>query len=314
MSAMTQAQAIQKSGGSWRIHDTKLLVQWPNAIPMHVGEDSRKKFGHILKLLRDRGFKVTADPEIKARSLLISPSYRYGRRGDLQLNTHVYPTGAEFHFYQDTNRTHARSGRYDFDQRQKMPYLTGKLFDLVIRDIERYLAGEGFVKHTKIETANPDPLAYFNAHWSMSSDPTRGPLRFKRGADGWPADSEINCWDRKDADGIVLNHGDTRHYRNHKGQLFKGRVYGGINGRWLYVYGPGARDFTHVSNWELFTAAPGAPRRDFGKAKRDARLDKDLQAALKDKDYGKAAKLIDVIKRLAERENSVAAAQVQQAA
>jgi hypothetical protein len=53
-----------------------------------------------------------------------------------------------------------------------------------------------------------------------------------------------------------------RYFRTHRGHLMRGRCYGGINGRWMVIFGPGLRDHTHVSNWELFLCDPRvAPRR-----------------------------------------------------
>ncbi len=249
--------------------------------------------------LADRGFVWTSDPDIDLNYPVLSKWHHMGRRetpaGTLFVRSEAYPTGCKFEFYQEEVTVHRRSGRFDFDRREKMPYLIGKAFEAAVRGLRAHLVLRGFVEVVRPQP-NPDPLAFFNSTWNSEYDRRRGMPRFERGADGWPSDSVLKSWDRTDRDGRRLEHGEFRHFRDHRGYLMRGRVYGGINGRWMCVFGPGPRDCTHLSANELFTVEPAqVPRRLFpGAKKRVAQL---LATAVKREDFEQAIKLRDTLSR-----------------
>lgn len=280
--------------GSYRLHDTSLLVSWPGIIPMFVAADQRAFFDGLLGHLRKRGFRVGRDPSVRFRSLW--KDHKAGRKGDLQFAAHVYTTGFRIDFFQEVVAENPNGGRYDFGKRGKMPYLIGKAFELALRDCVGLLRAAGFVERTSVESANPDPLAYFNDRWDSEYEKEKGIHRFKRGDDGWPHPDELRGYgSRADADGRQIGHGEWRHFRRN-GYLMRGRVYGGINGRWLVVYGPGRQDFTHLSSFELFTAPAGAERRL--KTVRVERLRKELKLAVGREDFERAIVLRDLIGRI----------------
>lgn len=234
-------------------------------------------FNRLLKTLEGVGFQIGRDPQIEERYPSLGRYHRYGAWRALEVNAETYPTGCRFEFFQNVVTVNPNGGRYDFDRREKMPYLIGKQFELAMRRIREYLLSRGFTEITKVSSAVPDALAYFNDTWDGTYEKARGTHRFKRGDDGWPLLTELNHGANLDADRLPFWHGDVMLARDWKGYLRRGRVYGGINGRWIMVYGPGSRDVTHYSHWELFRTesarANGRKVHPAAEKRRKARID-----------------------------------------
>jgi hypothetical protein len=171
-----------------------------------------------------------------------------------------------------------------------------KKFELCLGAMRQHLAERGFVERVKVTSPNPDPLAYFNAHWDGEYEIRRGVHRFKRDETGWPARAEIglSCWGgARDRDGAELHHGALRYFRDRKGYLRRGRVFGGINGMWLVVYGPGPHDHTHLNCGELFLCNPAAvPRKQHP---RPTLIETILGEAVARQDYERAIVLRDLV-------------------
>lgn len=202
-------------------------------------------------------------------------------------------------FYQDIVCTRPDGGRYEFDRRQKMPYLIGKRYELTMNVLTEALRTIGFSpRAARVESANPDPLAYFNSKWTNT--------RFRRDENGWPDEKELASWDRRDGDGEILHQGAIRWARDRSGYLRRGRVYGGINGMWMFVYGPGRRDHTHESARSFFTWTPETPRKQHaGRHKwQSTQLEKmrvAMRKAAADEDYATALAIKTAAERFIEK-------------
>lgn len=292
---------------SFRTHDTMLFVAATTDRPEKRGfgttEPDWETFNRLCEVLIGKGFAIGADPRTMQRCSGIAKYHRLGRCRDLWVKAQVYPMGCEFAFFQEIVRTNPNSGYYDFDKRAKMPYLIGKQFEAALAAMKAHLLERGFVAEPeKVASPNPDPLAYFNDQWDSEWDKKRGVHRFERDESGWPAASELRFWPGKDADGASLTHGAIRYRRDAKGYLQRGRVYGGINGTWLFVYGPGRRDFTHASAREFFSCDPRTvPRKQHPIARRVARLRQEMQKAVEAEAFERAARIRDAVRRI-ERE------------
>jgi hypothetical protein len=291
---------------SFRVHDTALTIQSSTGEKDRVMLTNRpdyETFNRLLAVLTEAGFEIGRDPRIERDYPILGKYHREGRRptpaGDLWLTAEVYPTGMKVEFFQEVVSENPNGGRYDFDQREKMPYLIGKAFEAALRCARAHLIERGFAETVKIDSPVPDPLAYFNERWDGEYEKRRGTHRFRRGAEGWPDESEIGSYGNNlDRDKVRLEHGAVRYFRTYRGHLQRGRVYGGINGRWLVIYGPGLRDHTHVSSYELFLCDPRqVPRRLHPQGKK--RLQAALSKAVETENYERAIMLRDTLKRAA---------------
>ncbi|MDF3837110.1 hypothetical protein P3W85_29765 [Cupriavidus basilensis] len=256
----------------------------------------RDVFARIVQQLNRLGWTVGPQTYI-----FTGNNSRYCTKGDLQADLKVCGRHIEFDMFQNVNAPERpdHGGRYQRDQEKHMPYVMRLEMERTRSRIRNYLCNV-FIGYEfqppDISSPNPDPLAYFNDSWDGEYEKRRGIHRFKRGADGWPSDDEISSWSRKDKDGALLNHGDVRWMRDSKGRLLRGRVYGGINGMWLFVYGPGQRDHTHKNANTFFTYRAGeTPRKLVHSDVRRKRLEHDLQKSVEAMNFERACVLRDVL-------------------
>jgi len=257
-------------------------------------------FARIVQQLNRMGWVCAVPADLIERyGLNFARRDRYCRKGDLHAHLSVGGRHIELNIWQELhNVSNPNGGRYDYDKEHRMPYLLRLQMEHTRRRIRDYLVNifDGYAfAPPKISSPNPDALAYFNAQWDSEHDTRRGSHRFERGADGWPSYAALSSWDRRDADGIPLRHGDVRCMRDSHGRLRRGRVYGGINGQWFMVYGPGARDYSHHSARSFFSHAPGMPRKQVTEQCRARRLESELERAVKARNYERAAVLRDVM-------------------
>ncbi|MFX1675171.1 UvrB/UvrC motif-containing protein [Paraburkholderia sp. A2WS-5] len=268
----------------------------------------RDVFARIVQMLNRLGWTV-----MEQKRIFTSNNSRYCRKGDLRADIKLCGRHIEFDMFQNVNAPTRpdHGGRYEFNQESLMPYLMRLEMERTRTRIRDYLCNvfTGYeFEPPKVKSPNPDPLAYFNDSWDGEYEKKRGIHRFKRGADGWPSEHEINSWSRKDKDGALLNHGEVRWMRDRKGRVIRGRVYGGINGMWLFVYGPGERDHTHEPAGRFFTYRAGeTSRKQFDARESRNRIERDLAIAVKTMRFERAAVLRDVLVKLGGAELAKAA-------
>ncbi|AJX60272.1 hypothetical protein [Burkholderia pseudomallei] len=304
---MTMTKGRIERIGEVIFHDASLHV-WEEGIPGDWNAKEawermfkRDVFKRIVQTLNRLGWNVGPWSDAE-RYKALALNHRTCRKGDLQAELSISGRHIEFQMWQDVqNVTHRSGGKYEFDKADRMTYLQQLEMERTRCRIRDYLCNvfTGYeFRPPKISSPNPDPLAYFNDGWDSEYEKRRGTHRFQRGADGWPSDREISSWDRKDKDGVQLNHGDVRWMFDRKGRLIRGRVYGGINGMWLFVYGRGNRDYTHDSARHFFTYRPGeTPRKQINAADRKKRLESVMAKAVGEMDFERAAAVRDILLR-----------------
>lgn len=127
---------------NFRIYDT--MFRFNNKTERPSGGWRRnQKFVHdayfwkILNMLKDEGFDVHHDESV---SKIIRRNYIEGKRRDLKFKAQRFPAGFEIVFYQDIVHENPHGGFYDFDKRQKMPYLIGlqyeKYMNLIVKKLK----------------------------------------------------------------------------------------------------------------------------------------------------------------------------------
>ena len=269
----------------------------------------RDVFKRVIQTLNRLGWSVTM-PEIDPHDVMhyggnvarwASERRRLCSKGDLKADLEISGRHIELKMFQSINcpTRPDHEGRYEWNKEACMPYVIRLEMERTRRRIRDYLCNvfSGYTfKPSKISSPNPDPLVFFNDGWDGEYEKTRGTHRFDRGADGWPSDKELGSWNRIDKDGVRLNHGAVRWFRDDKGRLLRGRVYGGINGQWLCVYGTGKKDYTHKSANEFFTYREGETKfKEPDTRIRAKRLSSELDKAIKSMSFERAAVLRDVL-------------------
>lgn len=294
--------------GTVHFHDASLAV-WEEGIS--VARDAggwngacawerqfkRDVFARIVQTLNRLGWTVGPQHYIFTRN-----NARFCQKGDLKGDLLINGRHIEFKMFQSINcpTRPDHEGRYESNKEACMPYLVRLEMQRTRNRIRNYLCNvfEGYTfVPSKIQSANPDPLAYFNDSWDGEYEKKRGTHRFTRGPDGWPDAKAVGDHARMDGDGARLDHGEVRCTRDrYTGRLRVGPIYGGINEQWLMVYGPGPADFTHAYRTQLFSYRPGAtPARWFPEAERRKRQQAALDKAVKAMQFERAAVLRDVL-------------------
>ncbi|MBN5137684.1 hypothetical protein JY455_05795 [Stenotrophomonas maltophilia] len=290
--------------------DASLNVLEEPGMPLIFGNAWERQFkadvfARIVQQLNRMGWVCEIPTEMIERyGLSFARRDRYCRKGDLHAQLSVGGRHIELNIWQELhNVSNPNGGRYDFDKEQRMPYLLRLQMEHTRRKLRDYLVNvfDGYTfRAPRITSPNPCPLAYFNESWDSEHEKRRGAHRFDRGADGWPSEKALRSWDRKDADGVALQHGDVRCWRDKKGRLRRGRVYGGINGMWMLVYGPGQRDHVHESAGSFFAYTSGMPRKAVSKYNAGQRLKQELAKAISDQNFERAIVLRNVTAQRAE--------------
>jgi hypothetical protein len=307
--------------GAVHFHDASLAV-WEEGLinPQMTMEQreawgrqfKREVFARIVQALNRLGWTVTR-PAIREHDAKhyggtvarwASERRRECSKGDLHGELSIGGCHIEFKMWQDLVVPDRKDGkgRYSFDKEKHMPYVLRLEMERTRRRVRDYLcnvfSGYVFVP-PKLASPNPDPLAWFNDSWDSEHEKRRGVHRFDRGPDGWPTDRELGNWNRKDSDGALLTSGATRWCRDSKGRLLRGRVYGGINGMWDFIYGPGRRDWMRESANSFFTYQPGlTPMKVTPARLRRDRLERLLAEAVKAQRFERAAVLRDILGEL----------------
>lgn len=297
--------------GAIRFHDASLQI-WEDSIPSANSTDGFKQrdewertfkhqvFKRIVQKLNRLGWSVGTWDKAEQYKC-ISNARRSCRKGGLEAELSVSGRCIEFNMWQNVTPSENRNGgRYDFDKEKRMPYLLRLEMERTRCQIRDYLCNV-FTGYTfsqpKVRSPNPDPLAYFNDSWDGEYEKRKGLHRFERGPNGWPSDKELGSWSRTDKDGVDLNHGDLRWCRDHKGRLIRGRVYGGINGMWMMVYGPGQWDYTQQCADSFFTYRPDeTPYKEaIDKGKQRKRLERELTTSVAQMNFKRAQVLKGIL-------------------
>lgn len=306
---MTLTKGRIDRAGTINFHDASLYIWEEGEAPRGqiCGLDKgwqrqfkRDVFARIVQTLNRLGWTCTIPTDMVERyGASFAREYRDCIKGDLQARIEIGGRTIKLEMFQDVqNVSNPNGGRYDFDKAQRMSYLQRLEMERTRRRIRDYLCNvfAGYVfEPPKISSPNPDPLAYFNDQWDGEYEKRRGTHRFDRGADGWPSDKELSLWNQNDAGGTPLNQGDVRWLRDRKGRLLRGRVYGGINGMWMFVYGPGQQDRTHEPASRFFTYRPGMLRKLVNADVRRKRIERELQKATNAMNFERAAVLRDIL-------------------
>ena len=294
----TAAPDVFPRCGEIRVHDTSISV-WEEHVD---GPAMQAVFSALRRHLRRRGFVLA---KIKRIAKCIRDNYRDGRKGDLEVYAETAGRTAKVEFFQNVaNVDNPNGGRYDFDKLTRMPRVLRLRCAVEMAATIRFLVSLGYalgkdlreplamsvlrIGERRVEEGLT-PLERFNRGW--------GADRFKRGADGWPVESERDAYYR-DQDGRRPEPGDVR-CLYHLGRLIRGTVYPNMNSMFTVHLADGSW-ITQASAGELFSVDRDAPRRQPLTPKKQAeRLEHELKKATGAKDWKRVATLGKVLARFA---------------
>lgn len=184
----------------------------------------------LLAELGRHGFYVSEDKDIKKRYPGLSKNRRYGRFDSLEFKTERYPLGFRMTFFQNVNFANQHGGYYDFDKREKMPYLVGKRFEWTVNIISNFFEQAGVVNKS-------EPLCRFaedkiKLDFVKSFHHPQKNMRFELSElDGETTDGVNGT----DSNGKTIHNGDIKYFRDYSGYLQRGKVYHNINNMWWVI-------------------------------------------------------------------------------
>jgi hypothetical protein len=263
-----------------RIHDASIGIWQERA------DDPTFKtevFGRVIRHMRDRGWKIGQDKDVHRHYRILSPNHRMGERGNLRCAIRLSGRVVDVDFWSITAPQINRHGRqHDFDKMQRMHHIERLRVELEFIRIVRW-----------IETIAP-----VTVDRSIDSDTSAVMRIAKSYAESWHSDKALGhpvCtydYNRKSADGTLLEHGQTIWTRDHKGRVIRGTAFYNINNMWWVVSGG---TLHNKGSHDLSTSAPADLRRKENQRLRRQRLEAELSSAVQQMNYLRAEVLKQII-------------------
>ena len=256
----------------------------------------RQVFKRIIQALNRLGWKCgIPEDKIKLYGQRFAEGRRYCVKGDLKADLEINGRCIQLEMFQNVTAPDRpdHEGRYQSAKEKHMPYVMRLEMERTRRKIRDYLcnvfSGYAF-ELNKQDSIHPtkEPLKRFNSMWGVD--------RFKRDESGWPAVSEFDYGHNKDREGVPLRNGMFRYWRDRRGYLKRGIIYTNMNSMWQLIYGPGRKDTTWVSSYELFTLQPDeCLRRSIDPKRRESKLKSLLKEAVEAMNFERAATIRDLL-------------------
>lgn len=247
-------------------------------------------FEGLLRQMKARKWKVTADPEVLKRHRCISPNYRVASRGELRAEISICGRHIELKLWAETWPIDNPNGhRYDFGKRDRLRYLDRLRVVLEFRRIEAWLRTFCAVTVTdrnltiRVGRGGLTALEAIEANYATS----------------WHSDKALGrpiCWsdyNAKSSDGALIEHGATVWFKDHGGRIGRGTAYYHINNMWWVVSGRWAR--RNLGSHEIFVHQPADLRRKRNDRLRRERLERELARAIRLSNFRRAETLTRIL-------------------
>lgn len=258
----------------------------------HIGiwqDDARDEtfrsevYAELIRRMRGRGWSIRRNPEIHQRHRCISADYRDGARGTLRCAIEIHGRNVKVEFWSAASKQSNQNGRrYDFDKMKRMPKLDRLRVELEFRRIIAWLETIAPVKVERRDEQDMPAMARIEKGYAKS----------------WHKDKDLGrpvCnydSNRKSADGLMLEHGQTVWMPDYHGRILRGTTFYNINNMWWVI--AGGRLFNKAC-FEIFSAMPADLRRKRNDRARRRRLEEELQVAVRRMNYLRAQILKTII-------------------
>lgn len=262
------------------IHDSHIGIWQDDA-----GDDTFRPeiYGALIRQMRTRGWSIGRDDRVHRYHRCISPDFRAGSRGTLLCAIHISGRVVKVEFWSTTAKQINQNGRrYDFDKMKRMSKLDRLRVELEFRRIIAWLEGLAPVEIKRRDDADLPPMK-----------------RIEKGyAESWFSDKALGrpvCdydYNRKSADGHLLEQGQTVWIPDGKGRMLRGQAFYHINSMWWVIAG-GA--LFNKSCSQIFATPPGDLRKKRNERASRKQLEAELQIAVQRMDYRRAEILKTII-------------------
>lgn len=264
-----------------RLHDTSIGVWQDDPNDPTFREEI---YSGLIRFMRDRGWAVHEDPNIRKHYSCLNPNHRLATKGPLRASVEIGGRGVRFEMWSVNARQSNQNGRrYDFDKLDRMPFLDQKRFYL-----ERTRVIDWVQEHCEVSVTN-----------SREKGLTADQRIAKYYAESWHSDKELgrplcsydyNC---KSADGGKVEHGQTVWFAGQDGRIRRGQGFYHINNMWWVKVSH--FELCNLACFELYVSQPEDLRTKRNARMRRKRLEALLSAAVRRSDYKRADQLQRII-------------------
>ncbi|MCK5502405.1 MAG: hypothetical protein KAI82_14300 [Tritonibacter mobilis] len=264
-----------------RLHDTHIGI-WQDDPNDPTFRD--EIYSGLIRLMRKRGWSVREDPKIKKHYPILNSSHRLAAKGPLRASVEISGRVVKAEIWSVNARQNNQAGRrYDFGKLKRMPFLDKKRFELEKKALLSWLDDLCSVEVSDANTA------------SLTTDQ----FIAKSYKDSWHTDQSTGhpiCrsdYNRKSADGELLEHGQTVWFAGRDGRIRRGQAFYNINNMWWVKISQTER--TNLCCSELYAQVPKDLRAKVNQRQRRKRLEQLLSSAVRRSDYLRAHKLQSVL-------------------
>lgn len=260
-----------------RIHDSSFGIWQDNANDESFYTDV---FKPLVANFKKRGWKVTADPETLKHYRSLSKFSRLAVKGDLHADIEIRGRNIAVQFWSEAAESGGNSNgkRYDFDKLKRMPYLDRQRVLLAFHRMGAWLGAMAPVSITNTNAFALSPMERIEKGYAESPH-----TKEELGRPTWSGD-----YNRKTADGALLEHGQKVWFRNECGRFFHGAAYYNINNMWWVISGGVLRN---KGSFELHANQPADLRDKLHTRIRREALERLLRKAISGRDYRRAETL-----------------------
>lgn len=239
----------------------------------------------LLRLMKRNGWHVAADPRILKHYRCLSKNNRLCARGDLRAEISCSGRVVEIDLWSEAARQDNSNGRrYDFDKRERAPYLDRVRFDLETRRVLAWLGERAEL------TAKPRRDVGCGADFGQLTSDAHIERRIRETGHYVPELGRARFYnsprEQTSGDGKLLAHGAQVWFRDRKGRILRGQAFYILGQNWLIKVG---RFGTyHASHWDIFVDQPADLRRKRNEKEGRKRLEQELVKAVRREDYLRA--------------------------
>jgi len=255
----------------------------------------RQVFTRIIQTLNRIGWEcVIPEDKTEQYGRRFAESQRYCVKGDLKADLSISGRCIQFNMFQNVNAPDRpdHEGRYQYDKEKHMPYLMLLEMERTRRRIKTYLCNvfSGYeLKSDRLDgLMNKCGPGHLTAMEWLSGCYETG-CHFK----GNLTTYKISDYNRKSADGAMIDHGQRVWFADRKGRICTGIAYYDINNMWWVITGKYGK--TNLAAFELFTVLPDDIRAKRNETLREKRLKGLMEKAVATMDFERAATLRDIL-------------------
>lgn len=263
-----------------RIHDAHLGIWQENPQDPTFRSDV---YEGLLRLMKRRGWKFSADPYVLRHFRSLSQNQRLGELGTLRCAIQISGRAVEVDYWSETAlQSNLNGRRYDYDRMRRMHHLDRLRVELEYRRATAWL----------------EAIAPVEVSRSADRDMPALDAIAKSYADSWHKDKVLGrpvCeydHNRTAADGDLLEHGQTVWFPDSKGRIVRGTAYYNINNMWWVVAGG---SLYKEASRSLYGRPPAELRVKRNARARRARLEDELALATRRMQFLRAETLKHIL-------------------